>query len=63
MNQTQQDYNWIQNIIRSCNNTFHFDGVNRLIELFAAKHDDQELHQNLMVQCHQQYNSIHVILT
>lgn len=32
------DFNWIIGIIKSCNTPFHFEGVDKLIELFKQKY-------------------------
>lgn len=59
----QQHYNWIQNIIDSCNNDFHFDGVDKLIELYEQRHNNASLTMCLLHQRTQRWNSIHSILT
>ncbi len=62
MREDQKDYNWIQSIIDSCNNTFHFACVDRLIELYAEKHNNHNLLMCLTTQRTVHYNLVHGIL-
>lgn len=34
----EQTYTWTCNVIRSCNNDYHFDCADALIDLFARKY-------------------------
>ena len=56
-------FEWIEKVIATCNNDFHFEGVDRLIELFNERYNDPE--QTLMLQLLKvrKWNEIHVILT
>lgn len=54
--------NWIIQIIDSCNNDFHFDAVDRLIELFYEKEKNEELKVELMLLKQNKWNEIHNIL-
>ena len=36
----EQTYTWTYNVIRSCNNDYHFDCADALIDLFARKYGD-----------------------
>lgn len=55
--------NWIIQIIDSCNNDFHFDAVDRLIELFYEREKNEELKIELMLLKQKKWNDIHNILT
>ncbi len=62
MTQTQEAYTWLQNIIDSANNTFHFDTVDVLIKLFHQKYNNQQLTDCLTEQRQAHFNNIHSIL-
>lgn len=62
MTELQQHYNWIMGIIDSCRHDFHFEGVDRLIELFNARHQHDALHTSLLQLRAARWNSIHSIL-
>jgi hypothetical protein len=55
-------YEWISTIIQTCNNDFHFEAVDKLIELFYQKHLDGELRTELNHLRQQKWNEIHNIL-
>lgn len=57
------DFNWILNIIKSCNNDFHFDCVDTMITLFIAKHKEEALAAELTMQRIHKWNLIHSILS
>jgi hypothetical protein len=63
MSDDQKDYNWLQSIIDSCNNTFHFACVDRMIELYAEKHHNANLIMCLIQQRAVHYNNVHGILS
>ena len=63
MTPKQEAYIWIQNIIDSCNNDFHFGGADKLIELFDAIHKDDQLTTLLQLQRNEHWNTIHSILS
>lgn len=63
MTEKQQNYNWIMLIIDSCNNDFQFICVDKLIELFYQKHNDDELTYFLKMLRLRHCNNNHVILT
>ena len=46
----QKDYEWIKSIIASCKHQFHLQCVDVLIELFAARHQDEDLKLNLQLE-------------
>ncbi len=58
----QKDYIWLQAIIDSCNNTFHFACVDKLIEIFAEKHNNYNLFICLSTQREAHFNKVHSIL-
>ena len=62
MTNKQHAYNWIQNIIDSAAHDFHFEGVDRLIELFEAKYNDAALTICLLEQRQIHWNNIHSII-
>jgi hypothetical protein len=55
-------YNWILSIIKSCNNDFHFDCVDKLIELYHEKYLDSEIDTLLKTERANVWNNIHSIL-
>lgn len=62
MTRIQYDYNWLQNIIDSANNDFHFDCVDKLVDLFHSKHNNAPLTTCLQEQRAIHWNNIHSIL-
>ena len=62
MTPIQQAYVWIQNIIDSSNNDFHFDGVDKIIDLFHTKYNNSPLTICLQEQRQAHWNTIHSIL-
>lgn len=62
MTEQQSLYNWIMNIIDSCNNDFHFEAADKLIELFEQRVKNQDLVICLKQQRERHWNSIHSIL-
>jgi len=58
----QNIYNWITRIIETCNNDFHFESVDKLIELFYEKFLDGELRTDLQIKRQYKWDEIHSIL-
>lgn len=59
----EQTYTWTYNVIRSCNNDYHFDCADALIQLFANKYGEQSDHvQELKMLRAHKWVSIHGIL-
>jgi hypothetical protein len=58
----QQTYTWTYNIIKSCNNDYHFDCADTLIDLFASKYGDSELVMRLKELRQYKWASVHCIL-
>ncbi len=42
MKQEITAYEWLYKIIESCNNSFHFESCDLLIQLFEKKYPDEE---------------------
>jgi hypothetical protein len=42
-------HNWLLKIIETCNNDFHFEAVDKLIELFYEKEKDESLTDELKI--------------
>jgi hypothetical protein len=55
-------YNWLLKIIETCNNDFHFEAVDKLIELFYEKEKDESLVDDLKLARIKKWNEIHLIL-
>jgi hypothetical protein len=55
-------YTWILKIIDTCSNDFHFEAVDKLIELFNEKEKDESLTDDLKLARIQKWNEIHTIL-
>ena len=58
----EQTYNWTYNVIKSCNNDFHFDCADTLIYLFRQKYGDSPLVLELKDLRNEKWASIHSIL-
>ena len=54
---------WINKIIETCTNDFHFMAVDRLIELFYELDKDDSLKEELIRTRNNKWNEIHFILT
>ena len=57
-----EDAHWILMIIHSATNTFHFEAIDKLIELFNNKHKEETLTLQLQMQRTTCWNIIHSIL-
>lgn len=62
MSTEQETYNWILNIIDSCNNDFHFEAIDKLIELFKLRVNDDVLYTCLQHIREIRWNNIHSII-
>lgn len=58
----EEIYNWINKIISTCNSDFHFEAVDRLIDLFYDKFKDEKLYDDLKYKRIRRWNEIHTIL-
>lgn len=57
-------YEWIYKIIESCTDDFHFDGVDKLIELFSIKYgaDNEKMTDQLIYYRNVHWNKTHAIV-
>jgi len=62
MENKQNLYDWILKIIDSCRDDFHFEGVDRIIELFNDKFKDENLNFELKMKRTDKWNEIHTII-
>lgn len=58
----EQIYDWISRIIETCNNDFHFEAVDRLIDLFYEKFQDEKRKTELEHLRIIKWNEIHSVL-
>jgi hypothetical protein len=55
-------YDWIVKIINTCNDDFHFDCVDKLIDLFYVRFGDADKRDDLIMIRNQKWNETHAIL-
>ena len=55
-------FEWIVKIIDTCNNDFHFEGVDNLINLYYEKEKNEDLKIELHLLRNKKWNEIHDIL-
>jgi hypothetical protein len=55
-------YDWIVKIISTCTDDFHFDCVDKLIELFYVRFGDADKRDDLIMIRSQKWNETHAIL-
>ena len=58
----KDDFEWIVKIIDTCNNDFHFEGVDNLINLYYEKEKNEDLKIELQLLRNKKWNEIHDIL-
>lgn len=58
----EKSFTWTYNVIRSCNNDFHFDCADALISLFARKYGETEMVFQLKQLRENKWVSVHGIL-
>jgi hypothetical protein len=58
----EKTFMWTYNVIRSCNNDFHFDCADALISLFARKYGETEMVFQLKQLRENKWVSVHGIL-
>lgn len=56
------NFNWVLRIIHSCRDTFQIETAKVLIELYAAKYDDDTLTTELKIAYKYKYDDIHQVL-
>jgi hypothetical protein len=57
-----ETFEWIARIIATSNNDFHFDAIDKLIELHFINFQNEELKARLNELKHEKWNEIHSIL-
>lgn len=62
MTAQQTHYNWIQNIIDSCEHDFHFEAVDKIIELYHQKYNDEATTNALKEERKEHWNNTHAII-
>ena len=55
-------FQWIVNIIQTCNNDFHFDSVDKLIELYLQREKDEQQYIALKLLRKAKWDEIHNVL-
>lgn len=55
-------FQWIANIIQTCNNDFHFDSVDKLIELYLQREKDERGYVALKLLRKAKWDEIHNVL-
>lgn len=58
----EQTYTWACNVIRSCNNDYHFESADVLIDLFARKYGETPMVHELKELRQYKWVSLHGIL-
>jgi hypothetical protein len=56
-------FQWISKIIETCNQDFHFEGVDNLIKLYDEKVKDKDKTLQLEILRTRKWNEIHFLLT
>jgi hypothetical protein len=55
-------YDWIVKIINTCTDDFHFDCVDKLIDLFYVRFGDADKRDDLIMIRSKKWNETHAIL-
>lgn len=58
----QTIYDWVAKIISTCTNDFHFEAVDKLIELYYEREKDDKKHTELRMLKKIKWDEIHNIL-
>ena len=58
----EKTYTWTYNVIKSCNNDYHFDCADALIDLFANKYGETEFLYSLKELRQYKWADVHQIL-
>ena len=56
-------FQWISKIIETCNQDFHFEGVDNLIKLYDEKVKDKDKTLQLEILRTRKWNEIHFLIT
>jgi len=59
VSETDTTFDWIVRIIDTCNNDFHFESVNNLIELYYLKTGNEDKYIDLQLIRIQKYKLVH----
>jgi hypothetical protein len=62
MEQQDTAYDWVARIIATSNNSFHFDAVDRLIDLYYEREKDEVKQTELKMLKKIRWDDIHTIL-
>lgn len=60
---SQEIFDWIAKIIATCNNDFHFDAIDVLIERHFETFGDENMKTDLKLIKKAKWNEIHLILS
>lgn len=61
--QNDSIYEWVARIIATSNNSFHFDAVDKLIDLYYERERDEAKHTELKLLKKHRWDEIHNILS
>ena len=56
-------YDWVARIIATSTNPFHFDAVDKLIDLYYEREKDEDKHVDLLLLKKSRWEEIHNILS
>ena len=59
ISETDTTFDWIVRIIDTCNNDFHFESIDNLIELYYLKTGNEDKYINLQLIRIQKYKLVH----
>lgn len=62
MDRAKEMFDWVAKIIDTCNNDFHFEAIDNLIEIHYKNFKNEELKTELEFMRARKWNEIHVIL-
>jgi hypothetical protein len=62
MDKAKDMQTWIAKIIETCNNDFHFEAIDNLIEIHFKNFKNEKLKLELQLLRAKKWNEIHVIL-
>jgi hypothetical protein len=63
MQQQNSIYDWVARIIATSNNSFHFDAVDKLIDLYFERERDEAKHVELKILKKIRWDEVHNILS
>jgi len=61
-NRSKDMFDWVARIIDTCNNDFHFEAIDNLIDIYFKNFGDETLKLDLELLRVKKWNEIHVIL-